>query len=319
MTKLRDKVSNFLINIAKKLAGYVYNDVNRVLDVVKWICIASILLTGLTLLSMSKDMKARESTYSSLKQGLQYGTEKLRHSTISETYSNVHKDSLMLRDKLRFRIAEVYKDKRDALSTDLTTYVSTNDMQNPLFRIFSDESFTYERALMANTNDCRIIITDRRNVLFSTFASEPLRKVGSSALDVIFSKPQDKYVVFDEKKDLVTLMYIDELAENLREFPHLKVLAPNFIHEHEDLLGVRDVYPDGSPANNYKLAVIIAYDPIKSETYSTLTDLAKLVKASKDEEQWLIIKQGSTWIAVWGTMACIFGFAWHTVSRYKKQ
>lgn len=319
MTKFRDKLSSFLLSISKKIAEHVFNDVNRVIDVVKWICIASIMLTGLTLLNMSKDMRAREATYSNVKEGLYHISGEVRHSWVQEGYRDAEHHSRVLRARLITRIADTYKNDKDKLRHDLTTYVSTNDMQNPLFKIFSDEAFTYERAWMSNTENYRIIITDRQNVLFSTYAREPLRNLKDTVPDIIFNKPYDKLIIFDEEKYTLQDIYIGELADQIDEFNHVKVLAPSYIYEHEDLLGVRDVYPDGTPAVNYKLAVIIAYEPLSDKSYSILSHMNAVIKASKDEEQWIIIKQGSMWTFFWGSLACIFGFAWHTVNRYKKQ
>ena len=319
MTRLRDKISNFLITISQKLAGFLYNDTTRVLDVVKWICIVSVMLTGLTLLSMSKDMKARESMYSNVKQGLYHFSEEVRHSWIQGSYRTAELHSRVLRNRLISRIAKEYEHDKDRLRHDLTTYVSTNDMQNPLFKIFSDEAFTYERAWMSNTESYRIIITDRRNVLFSTYAREPLRNLKGAVPDIIFSKPYDKLIIFNEEDYTLQDIYISELANTIDEFNHIKVLAPSYIYEHEDLLGVRDVYPDGSPAVNYKLAVIIAYEPLSDKSHSILNHMNSVITASKDEDQWVIIKQGGLWASIWIALACVFGFAWHTVSQYKKQ
>ena len=63
MSKFRDKLSRFLLSISKKIAEHVFNDVNRVIDVVKWICIASIMLTGLTLYVQRHIQNMKEGIY----------------------------------------------------------------------------------------------------------------------------------------------------------------------------------------------------------------------------------------------------------------
>ena len=78
---------------------------------------------------------------------------------------------------------------------------------------------------MSNTENYRIIITDRKNVLFSTYAREPLRNLKEAVPDIIFNKPYDKLIIFNEEEYTLQDIYIGELADKIDEFNHVKVLA----------------------------------------------------------------------------------------------
>lgn len=319
MAKIKEQVAHALLTIAQKIAKWVYNDSNRVVEAMKILCVGCTLLAGLTLINMSKDMVDREAMYSNVKQGLYAISDKYRHAVVQDGYRTAELHSRVLRNLITTRIQTEYAGDTDKLRNDLTTYVTTNDMQNPLFRIFSEEAFNYERAWVASDAGFRIIVTDRRNVLFSTYAKEPLRNNENAMPDIIFTKPHGKMLIFNEETKELKAVYTGILAEKIDKLHHIRVLAPSYIFEHEDLLGVRDVYPDGTPAVNYKLAVIVAYEPLNDKSTTILKNMDTVIQASKDEDQWIIIRDGTFWTAVWGISACLFGFVWYISINHKTQ
>lgn len=319
MAKIKDRVFQYILNFAKKIAELVLNDASRVSEVIKAICIISILCAGINLVDMSQEMKNREEGYANVKLSVHNIADKYRHSVIQDGYRTAELHSRVLRNLITTRIEKEYKGKEDQLKHDLTTYVSMNDMKNPLFRIFSEEAFNYERAWVSSDTGSRIIITDRRNVLFSTYAKEPLRNPEKMVPEIIFTKQYGKLLLFNEDTRELTSEYTASVASHADQLGNCKVLAPSYIFEHEDLLGVRDVYPDGTPVVNYKIAVIVAYNPITDNAMSIMKNINSVLETSKDDDQWEIIKRGVTDVSVWGALACIFGFAWYMISSYHKQ
>ena len=246
------------INFLTTKLGLTLDGILRTVQVA---CLVSVGVSALVLFYTSATLNGWNEMHEEISKDLSKINNQYRQTLVNDRYEIMGIHSRSLRDHITDQIEKEYKGKHDILKHDLETYITNNDMNNRLFQIFNDCSFEYLDKWFENRADIRVLIMSRDHVMFSSQMNEPIRVKNTNIPDIVFDRPQYTVLMVDSE-GAIKSEYVSIIVNHLSEHQESYMLAPSYIYEHEDLLGIRDVLPNGERAKNGKLAVVIAYKPV---------------------------------------------------------
>ena len=131
--------------------------------------------------------------------------------------------------------------------------------------------------------------------MFTSNIAEPFRQQ-ETVPSLIFNFPYNEVLSCKgDDPESLSSMPIEDLSKDINRLEQLVLIAPSYIYEHKDLLGVGDVYPDGTPIDNDKLAVVIAFKPITSDHIAVIRRIQNEVNFNRINGFNTIIDKRSKW------------------------
>lgn len=243
--------------------------------------IGGVVLLGLIMFHAYHNITAMDEWYAELRTHIEETTEYTRRTILSTNYQLMQNHAKSLRDVIGDRINAEYGDDKQRLYTDFTQYYETNSLDNPLFKIVGEEGYGYINKWFPLRDDVHVIVTDRSRILFASSRSEQLRKFGNIP-EILFNFSESQMLSLNP--DTGTLEAVDpaEMAKDPLKYQDKYVVNVAYIYDHEDIFGIRDVYPDGSLTNNNKLAVILESKPFSARALQAEKMINDNLKTTKD-------------------------------------
>lgn len=268
---------------------------------------------------MRKDIGATSDTYAAMQKSINMIGNEYRSTLVIDGYKRAELHSRALRDKITKTIEHKYAGNMDALRSDLQGYIAQNDINNGLYKIFHEEVFSYVDHWFKDRIDVRVIVADKRKILFSSTVTEPFRRQ-ERVPAMIFNYPTNEVLscMGDDPESLKSLE-IEELIKDHDRIENLVLIAPSYIYEHKDLLGVGDVYPDGTPIDNDKLAVVIAFKPITKTHISVMHNISTELENNKINGYATVVNNGVRDIVLFMLLAVTSGALWYLVELSKRK
>lgn len=246
------------INFLTTKLGLTLDGILRTVQVA---CLVAVGISALVLFYTSATLNGWNEMHKEISKDLTRINTQYRQTLVNDRYEIMGIHSRALRDRITEEIEKEYQGKHSDLKHDLETYITKNDNNNRLFQIFNDCSFEYLDKWFENRSDIRVIIMSRDHIMFSSQIKEPVRVKNQQIPDIVFERPEHMVLLVDSEGSIMA-EYVSILVNHLADHQNSYMLAPSYIYEHEDLLGIRDVLPNGERAKNGKLAVVLAYKPV---------------------------------------------------------
>ena len=254
-------IENKIINVIKTMLSGIMRrfklSQENLHTIVKVVCAVSLGTALLSLIVTYATISGWSELHSSIRQDLSRINLEYRNSLVVNRYEIMSIHTKSLRDIIAEEIESTYAGKHDELRRDIETYIEKNDTSNKLFHIFNDSSYAYIRKWFSTYPNVRVIIASREDFMFTSTMVEPMRM--GSVPTVVFEQPPKTVLVLNKDAN-VTAQGFDYIVNNLELDKSMEVLAVSYIYEHDDILGVRDVLPNGTSSKNSKLAVGIAFN-----------------------------------------------------------
>lgn len=261
------------------------------------IFIGGVVLLGLIMFHAYHNISAMDDWYTELSAHIEESTEYSRRTIISTNYQLMQNHAKSLRDAIDDRIAKEYGNDKTRLYNDLTQYYETNSLDNPLFKIFGEEGYGYINKWFPLRDDVHVIVTDRSHILFASSRSETMRQVGEIS-PLLFNFTEDQMLSVCPRTGKLTAIDPNEMAKDPLGFQDKYVINVAYIYDHEDIFGVRDVYPDGTLTGNNKLAIILEYKPFSARALQAEKMLMENMESTKDYQFAKTLSVDLTWTAV---------------------
>ena len=261
------------INFLTTKLGVTLDGILRTVQVA---CLVAVGVSALVLFHTSATLTGWNDLHSAISKDLTILNAKNRQTLVTERYDHMLLHSTQLRNDISNAIKAEYKGNMELLRHDLETYISKNDNNNKLFHIFNDMSYTYLNNMFKRHNDVRVLILSRDNVMFTSQVKEPIRVTNKTIPEVVFERPLHTVLIVDGD-GIIRSEYVSIIANHIDEHTDTYMLAPSYIYDHEDMLGIRDVLPNGDLAKNGKLAVVFAYKPVNDSSMHMLHEIKETV------------------------------------------
>lgn len=295
------------------------DDIDNILKMSRLVCILALSVSLLTSFNVVRDLNSTSNNYQQVQQSIATIGQEYRTTLVVDGYKRAELHSIALRDRITKTIERTYSNNKEKLEEDLHSYISKNDINNTLYKIFSDEVFEYVDHWFQHRIDVRVIIADRRKILFSSATDEPFR-TPSRVPELVFNYPHGEYLscIGDDPDTLVSLT-VSELVTDIDRLENLTLIAPSYIYEHKDLLGVGDVYPDGTLIDNDKLAVVVAFKPITTDHVTVIRHIQRELSNNKIKGYSTIFNEGLTTLGLWLLVTFISGGIWYAAELSKRK
>lgn len=323
---MKDRIVNFFKDV-RLVVGTTLNQLNdRFIihrDVVGLWCgrfgMVCLVLSLFVVFGMRKDIGATSETYSAMQNSINMIGNEYRSTLVIDGYKRAELHSKALRDKITKTIEQRYAGNIEGLRGDLQGYIAQNDINNGLYKIFHEEVYSYVDHWFKDRIDVRVIVADKRKILFSSTVTEPFRRQ-ERVPALIFNYPNNEVLsCVGDDPDTLKSLEIEDLIKDHSRLESLVLIAPSYIYEHKDLLGVGDVYPDGTPIENDKLAVVIAFKPITKTHISVMHNISAELENNKVNGYATVVNNGMRDIALFMTLAIISGALWYLVELSKRK
>lgn len=285
---------------------------NSMLTAVQSCCAAALLSALFTLVATYATVNAWDELHGSIRKDLTRINVEYRNSLVVNKYEIMSIHAQALRDTIASKIETTYAGKRTDLQYDIESYIDKNDRENKLFHIFNDCSYEYINRWFSNYQDVRVIIANHNDFMFTSTMSEPMRL--SAVPSVVFDRKPRTGLVLTSKGE-VSAHSFDYIVQNMDIDKDMEVLAVSYIYDHDDVLGVRDVLPNGEPSKNSKLAIMIAYQPI-TEYHMHVLEHTNEVIAESVNDSYLNRVLGDVWYVGFAFITfIIFGLFWQILDE----
>ena len=261
------------------------------------IFIGGVVLLGFIMFHAYQNISAMDAWYTELSARIEESTEYRRRTIISTNYQLMQNHAKSLRDAIDERIAKEYGNDKTRLYHDLTQYYETNSLDNPLFKIFGEEGYGYINKWFPLRNDVHVIVTDRSRILFASSRKETMRQVNEIS-PLLFNFTENQMLSVCPRTGKLTAINPNEMAKDPLGFQDKYVINVAYIYDHEDIFGIRDVYPDGSLTGNNKLAIILEYNPFSASALQAEKMLTENMETTKDYQFAKTLSVNLTWTAV---------------------
>ena len=261
------------------------------------IFIGGVVLLGFIMFNAYQNISAMDDWYTELSARIEESTEYSRRTIISTNYQLMQNHAKSLRDAIDDRIAKEYGNDKTKLYHDLTQYYETNSLDNPLFKIFGEEGYGYINKWFPLRNDVHVIVTDRSRILFASSRKETMRQVAEIS-PLLFNFTENQMLSVCPHTGKLTAIDPKEMAKDPLRFQNEYVINVAYIYDHEDIFGIRDVYPDGSLTGNNKLAIILEYKPFSASALQAEKMLTENMETTKDYQFAKTLSVNLTWTAV---------------------
>lgn len=306
------KIPNFFRKIPYTIMSKFNIEHKSMLTAVQGCCTIALASALFTLVTTYATVTAWDELHGSIRKDLTRINVEYRNSLVVTKYEIMSIHAQALRDTIASKIEKTYTGKRTDLQYDIETYIDNNDKENKLLHIFNDCSYEYINRWFANYPDVRVIIANRDNFMFTSTLKEPMR-VGAVP-GVVFDRTPRTGLVLTNKGE-VSAHSFDYIVQNMDVDKNMEVLAVSYIYDHDDVLGVRDVLPNGEPSKNSKLAIMLAYQPI-SEYHMHVLEHTNEVIAESVNNSYLNRVLGDVWYVGIAFIAfIIFGLFWQILDE----
>lgn len=317
MSNIKEQIANCIDSIYTLLKSDIREVIPKIERVCRFTCVMSLIMAVLTIFHISSTLKSTEYNYYTMQSSINLIGNEYRSNLVEDAYKRAELHSKALRDNITNSIEREYQGNTTKLAEDLHSYLSKNDINNTLYKIFHKEVYDYVDHWFQHRIDVRIIIADKRKILFTSNIAEPFRQQ-ETVPSLIFNFPYNEVLSCkgDDPESLSSLP-IEDLSKDINRLEHLVLIAPSYIYEHKDLLGVGDVYPDGTPIDNDKLAVVIAFKPITSDHIAVIRRIQNEVNFNRVNGFNTIIDKGVSGGSIWLGLALFSGVIWYFIDIRK--
>lgn len=278
------------------------------------LCIISLIFGVSILFNVSRDISAYNNTFMKLEKDLRILSESYRNMILRDSVTVAEIHSRALRDIISEKIKFNYQGSKHKFKQDLDDYLATNNIENTLYLTFTEESYNYLNRWFPNRKDVRIIITDRSHILFTSEFHDPIRKNRVFPM-TIFDKTDDNILTIDDTSGVISEQIFDLFAQKTTDLKKITLLSPSYIYDHEDILGVKDAYPDGTSTDNSKLAIIVAYKPLNQTSVLVFKSMDEELQKNMEYQYAEVISDGVVHFAIAMLSVLFFGSVWYLGSK----
>lgn len=279
---------------------------NHLIDSAKMVFVCCLLMSVLTLVNTTRDISMCTDMYTRLQRDFSTLSKQYRTIFVQDGYEVAQLHAIALKDQISGTIELEYHGDYDRLKKDLSTYRDSNDVNNPLYKIFNEVSFAYIDHWFPQRHDVRIVICDRNSVLFSTREHEPLKNEVANN-PILFDRPNNMVVVKSSLGDPCYAGSLSSVSADVDKLDMVELIASSYIYEHKDLLGTPDVMPNGDSSNNYKLAILVVYKPVDTNSMYILKKVDSEVRDSMTSNYAGVISLGLRTFIIWFALTLLFG------------
>lgn len=274
----------------------------------------SIIITVLVMVKIQADISASSEVYNKLTNEIVSTNSYYRKVVLLDTYNNNDIHSKALRDYISKEINKEYNNDIESLHKDMETYLTDNSLDNRLYKVIHKASYDYMSHWFPDRTDIRAIVIMRDKVLFSTKIDDPIRIPGK--IDpVLFNKPVNTVLCMERNTGHIKAVNTQEIPEYTNKLAGLSLLSAHYIYDKYDIFGVPDVYPDGSPVNNSKLAVIIAFTPTDSNILQMLQTFDTNIQEAKDYQSYMNLSYNLVYTCILFVIMAVSGIIAYVLDK----
>lgn len=162
----------------------------------------------------------------------------------------------------------------------------------------------------------RLAVISKTRVYFTSDSSDPIRS--QRDLKQLFNMPQGSVAMIDKVTGDISVMHPGEVVNSVKDLSAVYLLTPAYIYDHADIFGNANTNPDGTQSDNSTLAVIVAVQPLSTETIHRINDFGAALGKDHLEETSSIIARGLVNIGFTVGLMVILGVT-YTVLRSRQR
>lgn len=228
--------------------------------------------------------------------------------------SVVHSRSL--RDEVSELLEQDYAGNLGQLRKDIDNYFVLDNNNNRVYKDISKACYDYIDKWYSGSMNVRLAVVSKTRVYFTSDSSDPIRI--QRDLTQLFNMPQGSVAMIDKVTGNINVMQPEEVAESVSDLSTVYLLTPAYIYDHADIFGNANTNPDGTQSENSALAVIVAVQPLSTETIHRINDFGIALGKDHLEETSSIIARGLVNIAFTVGLMIILGVT-YTVLRSRQR
>lgn len=228
--------------------------------------------------------------------------------------SVVHSRSL--RDEVSELLEHDYAGNLGQLRKDIDNYFVIDNKDNMVCKDISKACYDYIDKWYSGSINVRLSVISKTRVYFTSDSSDPIRIQGD--LSQLFNMPQGSVAMINKVTGNISVMQPEEVVDSVNDLSTVYLLTPAYIYDHADMFGNANTNPDGTQSDNSTLAVIVAVQPLSTETIYRINNFGAALGKDHLEETSSIIARGLVNIAVTVGLMVILGVT-YTVLRSRQR
>lgn len=228
--------------------------------------------------------------------------------------SVVHSRSL--RDEVSKLLEQDYAGNLGQLRTDIDNYFILDNNSNIVYKDISKACYEYIDKWYSGSMNVRLAVISKTRVYFTSDSSDPIRI--QKDLTQLFNMPQGSVAMLDKVTGDISIMQPEEVVNSVKDLSAVYLLTPAYIYDHADMFGNANTNPDGTQSENSTLAVIVAVQPLSTETIHRINEFGAALGKDHLEETSSIIARGLVNIASAVGLMVILGVT-YTVLRSRQR
>ncbi len=228
--------------------------------------------------------------------------------------SVVHSRSL--RDEVSELLERDYAGNLGQLRKDIDNYFVLGNNNNIVYKDISKACYEYIDKWYSGSVNVRLAVISKTRVYFTSDSSDPIRT--QRDLSQLFNMPQGSVAMINKITGDINVMQPEEVVDNVSDLSTVYLLTPAYIYDHADMFGNANTNPDGTQAENSTLAVIVAVQPLSTETIHRIHDFGVSLGKNHLEETSSIIAKGLVNITFTVGLMVILGVT-YTVLRSRQR
>lgn len=228
--------------------------------------------------------------------------------------SVVHSKSL--RDDVSAKLERDYAGNQGQLRKDIDNYFALDNNNNVVYKDISKSCYKYVDKWYSGCMNVRLAVIGKTRVYFTSDSSDPIRS--QRDLKQLFNMPQGSVAMIDKVTGDISVMQPGEVVNSVKDLSAVYLLTPAYIYDHADIFGNANTNPDGTQSDNSTLAVIVAVQPLSTETIHRINDFGAALGKDHLEETSSIIARGLVNIGFTVGLMVILGVT-YTVLRSRQR
>ena len=221
-----------------------------------------------------------------------------------------------LRDNVSERLERDYAGNLGQLRTDIDNYFALDNNTNIVYKDISKACYEYLDKWYSESMNVRLAVISKTRVYFTSDSSDPIRI--QKNLTQLFNMPQGSVAMIDKVTGNISIMQPGEVANSVKDLSAVYLLTPAYIYDHADIFGKANANPDGTQSDNSTLAVIVAVQPLSTETIRRINEFGAALGKDHLEETSSIIARGLVNIGFTVGLMVILGVT-YTVLRSRQR
>lgn len=221
-----------------------------------------------------------------------------------------------LRDNVSERLERDYAGNLGQLRTDIDNYFALDNNNNIVYKDISKACYEYLDKWYSGSMNVRLAVISKTRVYFTSDSSDPIRI--QKNLTQLFNMPQGSVAMIDKVTGNISIMQPGEVANSVKDLSAVYLLTPAYIYDHADIFGKANTNPDGTQSDNSTLAVIVAVQPLSTETIHRINEFGAALGKDHLEETSSIIARGLVNIGFTVGLMVILGVT-YTVLRSRQR